>query len=424
MRNRFVSALTVFVLAMALFSAAAFAQVMNTQIRGEIDFGVWGNASSDDIHRQVIAAFEARYPNIKVNLRNIAGNYQEQLLTSIVADVAPDIAIVDFYNLASFIEAELAVDVTAWAERDGVLSMLETEIHPAAVGELYYNGRLYSVANLLTNPDALYYNVDMFNTAGLPYPSDRWTLEDMKEAAIRLTRRGPDGNVNQWGIEFHRFFIWDLIRMNGGKLISDDGTYAPFDDPAVYEALQWLADIDLVHEAIAWNPYEYAGAFTQGYAGMHIMWTNLTYGLRGSATWDWDIAPIPSGKLGSIGTFKGNPVVIPVNAKNKEAAWEFMKFLGGEEAQYIYGSLGRFTPMHRAALARTIRDTAGMPPANFAALLSWNYLPLPNVPGFSDLQNMWIGELEPVWTGETPARVAGERIRELSVGVLANARRR
>ncbi len=268
-----------------------------------------------------------------MELRNPGGNHKEQLLTLIASGLAPDIAIVDFYDLpksASTIKNCVSL--------------------PGRAGEMEYNGRLYSVANLLIpNPDALYYNLDMFNTAGLPYPSDQWTLEDMKEAAIRLTRHGPDGNVNQWGIEFHRFFIWDLIRMNGGKLVSDDGTYAPFDDPAVYEALQWLADIDLVHEAIAWNPYEYAGAFTEGYAGMHIMWTNLTYGLRNSATWDWDIAPIPAGKLGSIGTFKGNPVVIPVNAKNKEAAWEFMKFLGGEEAQYIYGREGRFYPLHRSA---------------------------------------------------------------------------
>lgn len=423
MRKSLVSALTVSLLVVALFSSA-HGLVMNPQISGEIDFAVWGNAASDDIHRQVIAAFEARYPNIKVNLRNIAGNYHEQLVTSIVADVAPDLAIVDFYNLASFIEAGLAVDVTAWAERDDVLSMLQTEVHPGAVGEFYYNGRLYSVANLYINPDALYYNKTMFDQAGLPYPTDKWTLEDMKEAAIRLTRRGSDGTVNQWGLEFHRFFIWDIIRMNGGKLLSDDGTYSPFDDPAVYEALQWLADIDLVHEAIAWNPYEYAGAFTAGFAGMHIMWTNLTYGLRDSVNWEWDIAPVPAGKLGSIGTLKGNPVVIPHNAKNKEAAWEFMKFLGSEEAQYIYGYLGRFTPMHRTALARVVRDSAGMPPANMAQLLTWNYLPLPNVPGFNELQYMWAEELEQVWYGNVPARVAGERIRERSVGLLADARRR
>lgn len=422
--KKFAGALAVALLVAALFSASALGMVQNTQISGEVEFAVWGNAASDDIHRQVIAAFEAIYPNIKVNLRNIAGNYQEQLLTTIAADVAPDIAIVDFYDAASFIEAGLAVDVTEWAERDGVVSALEAAYHPAALGELYYKGRLYSAANVLSNPDALYYNKDLFNQAGLPYPSSSWTLEDMKEAAIRLTRRGPDGNVNQWGIEFHRFFIWDIVRMNGGQLLSDDGTYVPFDQPEAYEALQWLADIDLVHDAIAWNPYEFSGAFNQGVAGMHIMWTNLTYGLRGSVTWDWDIAPIPAGKLGSIGTFKGNPVFIPVNAKNKEAAWEFMKFLGSEEAQYIYGSLGRFTPMHRTALARTIRDTEGMPPANFAQLLTWNFLPLPFVAGFRQVQDMWHGELEQVWYGNTPARVAGERIRDLSVGILAEAQGR
>src|SRR5690606_16444608 len=195
-----------------------------------------------------------------------------------------------------------------------------------------------------------------------------------------------------------------------------------FDDPAVYDALQWLADIDLEHDAVAWNPSERPNAFAEGLAGMHITWVgNLIQGLRSSVTWDWDIAPVPAGKLGSIGTIKGNPVVIPVNAPNKELAWEFMKFLGSEEAYYIYGSQGRFTPMHRSALIRIFQDSVGLPPANLPAALEWRAEPLPSVPGFRQVQDMWHAELEPVWSGLTSARAAGERIRQQSVAILEAA---
>ena len=410
--------------ALALGIAPAFAQI-NTELSGTIEFMVWGNAASNDIEQKVIDAFQAKYPNVKVELRNPGGNHQEQLLTSIAAGIPPDIAIVDFYDLAAMIEAGLVFDITAWAERDGVYDMIRSELHPAAIGEMEYKGRLYSVANVRIAPDGLFYNKDLFNEAGLALPTDHWTIEDMRDAAIRLTRRNSEGDVTQWGIEFHRFFIWPFIRMNGGSLFDPDFTYSPFDEPAVYEALQWLADIDLVHEAIAWNPYERAGAFSEGLAGMHIMWVgNLIVGLRASASWDWDIAPIPAGKLGSIGTVKGNPVVIPANAANKELAWEFMKFLGSEEAQYIYGREGRFYPLHRSALARVIQDSVGLPPANLAAVMTWHAEPLPAVPGFAQVQNMWHEELEAVWNGTTSAKTAGEMIRQRSAVILEDARRK
>ena len=409
---------------LALGLSPASAQV-NTSLSGTIEFMVWGNASSNNIEQMVIDAFQAKYPNVKVELRNPGGNHQEQLLTSIAAGIPPDIAIVDFYDFPAMVEAGLVFDVTGWAERDGVYDELRQQVHPAAIGEMEYKGRLYSVANVRIAPDGLFYNKDLFNEAGLTTPNDNWTIEDMREAAIRLTRRNAEGDVSQWGIEFHRFFIWSFIRMNGGSLLSADGTYSPFDEPAVYEALQWLADIDLVHDAIAWNPYERAGAFSEGLAGMHVMWVGaLVEGLRNSVTWDWDIAPIPAGKLGSIGTIKGNPVVIPANAANKELAWEFMKFLGSEEAQYIYGSLGRFYPMHRSALARVIVDSEGLPPANLRSVMEWRADPLPAVPGFRQVQDMWHVELEGVWNGTTSAKAAGDQIRQQSVVILETARRR
>lgn len=413
-------------IAFALMSLALTpALAQNAGLSGKITYMVWGNQASNDIEQRVIDAFLAHYPNVEVELLNPGGNHQEQLLTMIAAGTPPDIVIVDFYDFAAMAEADLVFDVTAWAERDGIYDEVRSVLHPAALAEMEYKGRLYSVANVRIAPDGLFYNKDLFNEAGLSMPTDNWTIDDFRDAAIQLTKKNPDGSIAQWGIEFHRFFIWPFIRMNGGRLLSEDGTYAPFDQPEVYEALQWLADIDLVHEAIAWNPYERSGAFSEGLAGMHIMWVGaLIEGLRNSVTWDWDIAPIPSGKLGSIGTLKGNPVIIPANAANKELAWEFMKFLGSEEAQYIYGSLGRFYPMHRGALARVIQDSEGLPPANLRSVIEWRADPLPNVPGFRQVQDMWQAELEPVWFGETSAKQAGERIRQQSVGILEAARRK
>jgi len=404
-------------------AGAANAMTMNTGVSGTVEYMVWGDAASDAIEQMVIDAFEAKYPNVDVVLRKPAGNYFEQLLTSIAAGTPPDIAIVDFYDLPNLIQAGLGQDVTAWAERDMVIAELESQLHPAAIDEMRLDGKLYSVANLRIGIDGLFYNKTMFDEGAVPLPAQggAWTIDDWKEAAVRLTR-SVNGDVSQWGIHFHEFFIWPFVRMNGGSLLTEDQTRVAFDRPEAYTALQELADLDLESNAIVWS-FERRNAFEEGVAATHIMWVGgIVNWLRNNATWEWDIAPIPAGKLGSIGTIKGNPVIIPTTANNKEAAWEFMKFLGSEEAYTIYGLQGRFFPMHRGALQQVLEGSQGLSPAHLGEVMSWTAMPLPFVPGFREAQNMWLEELRPVWLGESSARLAGETIAQRSVGILANAK--
>ena len=157
---------------------------------------------------------------------------------------------------------------------------------------------------------------------------------------------------------------------------------------------------------------------------MNVEWVGgLVQTLRNTVSWDWDIAPLPAGKAGSIQTMKGNPVAIPVDARNPELAWEFMKFLSSEEALYIYGRHGRFFPLHRSALMRVIQESADVPPRNLATMLEWYAEPLPFVPGLHDIYWMRREQLRPVWQGTAPARTVGLQIAELSVGILQEARR-
>src|SRR5690606_15662678 len=135
--GKVVKGLVLFVCLVTFAVAPATAQV-NTELSGTIEFMVWGNVRSNEIDQMVIDAFQAKYPNIKVELRNPGGNHKEQLLTSIAGGLAPDIAIVDFYDLPELIEAGLIFDVTAWAERDGIYDEIRAELHPAALGEMEY----------------------------------------------------------------------------------------------------------------------------------------------------------------------------------------------------------------------------------------------------------------------------------------------
>ena len=91
-------------------------------------------------------------------------------------------------------------------------------------------------------PLLLYWNVDMFDEAGVPHPTPDWTMDDLLEAAIKLTKGegvdrifgfdglpAPDGAMNgnylyPWGAKF-----WNEPEENESHL----------DTPEAIEALQW-----------------------------------------------------------------------------------------------------------------------------------------------------------------------------------------
>ncbi len=407
---------------LVLWGSLAGVAAANEGLSGHI---VYVNWSGNEIDQMVIDAFQRKYPNVTVEMQNRSSGqqYHENLLVSIATNTAPDLALIDFYEFPSFVAQGLVLDVTEWAERDGMISYLQAELHPAVIGEMVKDGRYYSVANLRTGLDGLFYNKDLFDQAGMAYPSSQvggWTWQDWEEAARRLTRLRADGTVEQVGLKVHEAFIWSFIRSNGGRLYNDDFTKAAYDEPAAIEAIEWLASLTQ-SQVLAWNFQ--SGSFNGGTAAMNVEWVGgLVQTLRNTVAWDWDIAPLPAGKAGSIQTMKGNPVAIPVNAPNPELAWEFMKFLSSEEALAIYGTHGRFFPLHRSALLRVMQESAGLPPRNLATMLEWHAEPLPFVPGIYDIYWMRREQLRPVWQGTVPARNAALQIAELSVGILAEAR--
>lgn len=405
-----------------LWASLAGVAAANPALSGHIVYVNWAGNEIDDM---VIEAFQRHYPNVTVEIQNRSSGqeYHENLIISILTNTAPDIALVDYYEFPSFVTQGLVRDVTDWAERDGIIPELRAELHPSVLGELQWDGRFYSVANLRTGMDGLYYNKDLFDQAGMAYPSSQvggWTWDDWEQAARRLTRLRPDGSVEQVGLKVHEAFIWSFIRSNGGRLYNDDFTKAAYDEPATYEAIEWLAGLT-ESQALAWNFQ--SGDFRAGTAAMNVEWVGgSVQTLRNTVSWDWDIAPLPAGKAGSIQTMKGNPVAIPINAPNPELAWEFMKFLSSEEALAIYGRHGRFFPLHRSALMQVIQESFDLPPRNLATMLEWHAEPLPFVPGLHDIYWMRREQLRQVWQGTAPARTVGLQIAELSVGILQEAR--
>lgn len=124
-----------------------------------------------------------------------------------------------------------------------------------ALDALRWQGNVYGLP-LELDPWVMFYNQDLFDAAGVPYPSGDWDWNDFLEAARTLAdnlepRRFAFGS---WGAQVAPF-----IYQNGGTLVDDPvrPTQATLDDPATVEAVRWYVDLALV-EGVMPTPAELA----------------------------------------------------------------------------------------------------------------------------------------------------------------------
>ena len=343
-----------------------------------IEWLIWGDPASNAIDQEVIAAFERAHPNIKVQLTALSSTtaVREALITRVAGGSPPDVALVS--RAGDLAKNGVVVDLTPYIERDRISPL---DYFPALWEMLLYDGKVFAFPNMRGGPSIIYYNHDLLNEAGLADPNEiTWDWSTFVTYGKRLTSGSSDPSVKQWGFTASWDFWWPQVWSNGGELIDYASRRVMLDQPQAIEALEWWAGLAQV-EGIAPDPSmqrsisgtPWQDGFLAERVAMVQDWAGrLLSRARAEATFNWDIAPVPSVDRGrSIAAYTGNTVVMPVGSPNPEAAWTFMRFLGSEEAQTIYGQRGRFFPFHRQAAFNTVQDAlrSDLSPSRFGILI-------------------------------------------------------
>ena len=180
-------------------------------------------------------------------------------------------------------------------------------------------------------PIILGYNKDMFDAAGMDYPSEDWTMEDMAAAAIELTdtpmpASGAGTAGSTWATAAGGFFTgaW------GGVTMNEDETAMSVDTPEIRAALNhWY---NLTHEENAgasgteMEAFPNSQPFRAGVAAMGHIATWSTPSMRALANFEWDVAPTPMGADGSryTGAFGSGYGITPTSDK-PDTAWTYLR---------------------------------------------------------------------------------------------------
>ena len=293
-------------------------------------------------HQQIIQNFEDKNPNIIVQLEPVSGrDYYARLLTQLAAQAAPDIMQVGDDAVPSFVSKNAFVPLDDFIKS----SNFDTSIYlPGLLDPGKYNGKQYLLPKDYT-PLAVYYNKKLFDAAGVPYPKDGWTWDDLLSTAQKLTKKDASGKVTQWGIQLPGpwttgFEYW--VAAAGGSLISKDGkSFVGFmDSPEVARAVQFYADLYNKYQ-VAPPPADmnsFGGGnpeFANGKAAMMLFGRWPESGLKKNPNVTLGVVAPPMDKVRANVLFWGG-FGIAASSKDPATAFKYLSFISGEPGAQVW----------------------------------------------------------------------------------------
>jgi multiple sugar transport system substrate-binding protein len=242
--------------------------------------------------------------------------------------------------------------------------------------------------------------MDMFDAAGLDYPTDDWTWEDFREAARALTLdTDEDGEIDQWGYWIYgRYAQVDTwMFRNGGRYLNEDETAIELNEAAV-NTLDFLTGL-VLEDQVAPMPQEMEGIRQQDVfpLGMAAMWVDGSWNIANTRSvagpdMRWGIAQVPVGPDATPETAAAyawaDMLSMPQGGENPELAWAFIQHMVGEGRTADDFEGGKVPAFRAIAESEDWLDRDMMPP-NKELILQIGTQPV--YTGFSDNWSAWRG---------------------------------
>lgn len=311
-----------------------------------ITWSFWGDPGELPPNYEVIEAFHAAQDDIRIEVQHAPwGSYFDRIQTQMAGGTAPDVMFLN--NIPSYASRGVLAPLDAWIARDGFDTSTYLE---GLITVFSYDGEVFGFARD-NDTNVLYFNKDLFDAAGVAYPTAEWRWDDIRAAAQALTVRDERGRAIQYGLalEKNRYPQW--VYQNGGNVFDDplEPTEFLMDAPEAVTAIQFIADMILEDGSVpSFDAMAQLGSTTELFSTGRVAMV-MTNAARiptfMDADFAWDVAPLPAGPDGiRANTLGGAGYVMSATSEHPEAAWTFLKFLAGTEGQSIFASTGVAVP--------------------------------------------------------------------------------
>lgn len=217
------------------------------------------------------------------------------------------------------------------------------------------DGRLYGVPKD-KDTVCLVYNKEMFDAAGVAYPDESWTWDDLTSASAQIYER--TGKYGYMAYADEQLGYWNFVYQAGGYILNEDKTRAGFLDSGTRKAMEfyiglqkepWCPDQNYFAETAPGNAF----MSEQGAMYLEGNWNLISFMENNKEMiGKWDVAVLPKCPEPVRGDGRAtisNGLCYSTGAKGKklEYARDFLKFAGSEEGQRVQGLSGAAIPAYK-----------------------------------------------------------------------------
>ncbi|MFP5113999.1 ABC transporter substrate-binding protein [Bacillaceae bacterium C204] len=278
--------------------------------------------------KEMIKAFEAKNPDIKVKIELAAYNdYFTKLQTRIAGGKAPDVFELNYENFVDYASKGTLADLSGYIKDDK--DFKPEQLNQQAFKAYQYDGKQYGMVESFSNV-LTFYNKDLFDKAGVAYPTADWKWADELDAAKKLN----DKNNKVWGtfapVTMNEFF--KIAAQNGGQIFDKDGKIV-INSPENLEALNYMVD-KVTKDKVSPSSADLSGQspedlFKSG--KLAILHTGIwMFDAFKDLPFNWDVQ-LEAGNTQKAHHFFANGLAVSKDSKAKEAAYKFASFMSASE---------------------------------------------------------------------------------------------
>lgn len=309
---------------------------------GEVVTLKWQSYDGYDKYEALVNAFEAAYPNIKIEYEEVS-DYTTKLLTEATSGDLPDLMNCNTGTTQVFAEA-------------GLLRKFDTD---ALAADSSYNfGDFWDTASIYCTYDGDWYampidggnylwvyNTQMFDACGITVPEEGFTWDEFEEACAVLL-----DHKDELGIDYPTIFndcsssidmMYPLIKDAGGSYLAADGTFG-WNSAEAVNAFEWVNGLVSKGyipsiERLGDGYDALIAKFNAGQIAMcrAALWNSLY--LEDSENVTWRAMNAPRGNNGDQGEVLFlNGIGISSTCEHYEEALAFVKFFTSEEGLALY----------------------------------------------------------------------------------------
>ncbi len=378
-----------------------------------ITWAMWGSPAEIESHQKVADAFMEEHPEIKIEIMSEPWNDYFTKMQTIWAsgdpELIPDVAFL--WPTPRYAAEGVLENLDPYIEESGYDL---NDYWPALLESAMYEGHVYGFPrDIETN--VLYYNMDLFDAAGLDYPDDTWTWADWQSAIEQLTVKNANDQVEQYGLAMEGGKYAKFILQNGGQILDDmrNPSQCMLDQPAAIEAIQFIADLmnngNAMRDAELSQAGGDAAVFQSGQAAM-IVQNSSRVSAFNAADMNYDVVPVPIPDGGKRSNGAGGAAwVMSADSDNKDAAWTFLQWLQSTDGgQRLYTEAGEIFPALRSVAESDVFMDESQKPSNREAFVteaeasevgSFGYFP-----EWDELNSSIISPaMDQIWAGEANA---------------------